>query len=144
MFPFLVDTGTSCNLLSSSTWKKIGTPTPQKDETRPQISASNDVIPISGSVDLDVTVTTEDRDVNSQILQLTVTDQLGILGTDAINSLQLTFRNNPVKVHMDNIYAQYPEPPTSPGIMSTAPQGVPQPVEAWAWMPNSFLDSHDT
>ena len=26
-FPFLVDTGTSCNLLSSSTWKKIGTPT---------------------------------------------------------------------------------------------------------------------
>ena len=33
-FPFLVDTGASCNMLSSSTWKKIGTPTLQKDETR--------------------------------------------------------------------------------------------------------------
>ena len=102
-FPFLVDTGASCNLLSSSTWKKIGTPTLQKDETRPLISASNDVIPTSGSVDLDVTVTTEDRDANSQILPFTVTDQLDILGTNAINSLQLTIRNNPVKVHVDNI-----------------------------------------
>ena len=89
-FPFLVDTGASCNLLSSSTWKKIGTPTLQKDETRPLISASNDVIPTSGSVDLDVTVTTEDGDANSQILPFTVTDQLDILGTNAINSLQLT------------------------------------------------------
>ena len=102
-FPFLVDTGASCNLLSSSTWKKIGTPTLQKDETRPLISASNDVIPTSGSVDLDVTVTTEDGDANSQILPFTVTDQLDILGTNAINSLQLTIRNNPVKVHVDNI-----------------------------------------
>ena len=32
-FPFLVDTGASCNLLSRSTWKKIGTPRLQKDET---------------------------------------------------------------------------------------------------------------
>ena len=32
-FPFLVDTGASCNPLSSSTWKMIGTPTLQKDET---------------------------------------------------------------------------------------------------------------
>ena len=102
-FPFLVDTGASCNLLSSSTWKKIGTPTLQKDETRPLISASNDVIPTSGSVDLGVTVTTEDGDANSQILPFTVTDQLDILGTNAINSLQLTIRNNPVKVHVDNI-----------------------------------------
>ena len=102
-FPFLVDTGASCNLLSSSIWKKIGTPTLQKDETRPLISASNDVIPTSGSVDLDVTVTTEDGDANSQILPFTVTDQLDILGTNAINSLQLTIRNNPVKVHVDNI-----------------------------------------
>ena len=102
-FPFLVDTGASCNLLSSSTWKKIGTPTLQKDETRPLISASNDVIPTSGSVDLDVTVTTEDGDANSQILPFTVTDQLDILGTNAINSLQLMIRNNPVKVHVDNI-----------------------------------------
>ena len=103
ILPFLVDTGASCNLLSSSTWKKIGTPTLQKDETRPLISASNDVIPTSGSVDLDVTVTTEDGDANSQILPFTVTDQLDILGTNAINSLQLTIRNNPVKVHVDNI-----------------------------------------
>ena len=73
-FPFLVDTGASCNLLSSSIWKKIGTPTFQKDETRPLISASNDVIPTSGSVGLDVTVTTEDGDANSQILPLIVTD----------------------------------------------------------------------
>ena len=103
-FPFLVDTEASCNLLSSSIWKKIGTPTLQKDETRLLISASNDVILISDSVDLDVTFTTEDGDVNSQILQFTATDQLDILGTDAINSLQLTIRNSPVKVHMDNIY----------------------------------------
>ena len=103
-FPFLVDTEASRNLLSSSTWKKLGTPTLQKDETRPLISESNDVIFVSGSVDLNVTFTTEDGDVNSQILQFTVTDQLDILGTDAINSLQLTIRNNPVKVHMDNIY----------------------------------------
>ena len=73
-FPFLVDTEASGNLLSSSTWKKIGTPTLQKDETRPLISVSNGVILISSSVDLDVTVTTEDGDVNSQILQFTVTD----------------------------------------------------------------------
>ena len=116
-------------MLSSSTWKKTGTPTRQKDETRPLISASNDVIPISSSVDLDVTVTTEDGDVNSQILQCTVTDQLDILSTDGINALQLTIRNNTVKVHMDNIYTHYPEPPTSPAIMSTDPQGVPRPVE---------------
>ena len=102
-FPFLVDAGASCNLLSGSTWKKIGKPTLQKDETRPRISASNDVIPTSGSVDLDVTVTTEDGDANSQILPFTATDQLDILGTNAINSLQLTMRNNPVKVHVDNI-----------------------------------------
>ena len=114
------------------------------DETRPLISASNDVILISGSVDLDVNVTTEDGDVNSQILQFTVTDQLDILGTDAINSLQLTIRNNPVKVHMDNIYTHYQEPLTTPGIMSTDPQGVLRPVEAFAWMPNSLLDNHDT
>ena len=95
-FPFLVDTGASCNLLSSSTWKMIRTPTLQKDETRPLISASNDGIPTSGSVDLDVTVTTEDGDVNSQILPFTVTDQLDILGTNAI-------RNNPVNVYVDNI-----------------------------------------
>ena len=91
--------GTCCR----TAWKKIGTPTLQKDETRPLISASNDVIPTSGSVDLDVTVTTEDGDANSQILPFTVTDQLDILGTNAINSLQLTIRNNPVKVHVDNI-----------------------------------------
>ena len=102
-FPFLVNTEASCNLLSSSTWKKIGMPTLQKDETRPLISALNDVIPTSGSVDLDVTVTTEDGDANSQILLFTVTDQLDILGTNAINSLQLTIVNNPVKVHVDNI-----------------------------------------
>ena len=107
----------------------MGTPTLQKDETRQLISASNDVIPISGSVDLDVTVTTEDGDVNSQIPQFTVTDQLEILGTDTINPLHLTIRNKPVKVHMDNIYTHYPEPPTSPGIVSTDPQGVPRPVE---------------
>ena len=117
-------------MLSSSTRKKIGMPTLQKDETRPLISASIDVIPISGSVDLDVTVTTEDGVVNSQIMQCTVTDQLDILGTDAINSLQLMIRNNPVKLHMDNIYTHYSEPPTSPGIMSTDPQGVPRPVDA--------------
>ena len=50
-----------------------------------------------------MTVTTEDGDANSQILPFTVTDQLDILGTNAINSLQLTIRNNPVKVHVDNI-----------------------------------------
>ena len=60
-FPFLVDTGASCNLLSRSTWKKIGTPRLQKDETRPLISASNDVIPTTGTTDLKVTDTTEDR-----------------------------------------------------------------------------------
>ena len=38
------------------------------DETRPLISASNDVIPTFGSVDLDVTVTIKDGDVNSEIL----------------------------------------------------------------------------
>ena len=100
-FPFLVDTGASCNLLSSSTWKKIGRPTLQKDETRPLISASNDVIPTSGSVDLEFH--TIPFLSNSQILPFTVTDQLDILGTNAINSLQLTIRNNPVKVHVDNI-----------------------------------------
>ena len=99
-FPFSVDTGASCNLLSSSTWRKIGTPTLQKDETRPLISASNDVIPTSDSVDIDVTLTTEDEDANSQILPFTVTDQLDILGTNAINSLQLTIRNDPVKVNV--------------------------------------------
>ena len=108
----------------------MGRYTLQKDETRPLISASNDVILISGSVDIDVTVTTEDGDVNSQILQFTASDRLDILGTDAINSLQLTIKNNPVKVHMDNIYTHYPEPLTSPGTMSTDPQGVPRPVEA--------------
>ena len=102
-FLFLVNTGASCILLSSYTWKKKGTPTLQKDETRPLIPTSNDVIPTSGSVDLDVTVTTEDGNVNSQILPFIVTDQLYILGTNAINSLQLTIRNNPVKVHVDNI-----------------------------------------
>ena len=91
-----------------------------------------------------MTVTTEDVDVNSQILQFTVTDQLDILGTDSINSLQLTITNNPLKVHMDNIYSHYPEPPTSPGVMSTDLQGVPRPVDVWVWMPNSLLDNHDT
>ena len=57
--PFLVDTGASCNLLSRSTWKKIGTPRLQKDETRPLVSASNDVIPTTGTTDLKVTVTTK-------------------------------------------------------------------------------------
>ena len=102
-FPFLVDTGTSCNLLSSSTWKMIGTPRLQKDETRPLISASNDVIPTTGTTDLKVTVTTEDGHTHSQVLQFTVTDELDILGTNAINSLQLTILNNPVKVQVDNI-----------------------------------------
>ena len=37
------------------------------------MSASNDVIPTSGSVDLDVTVITKDGDANPQILRLTVT-----------------------------------------------------------------------
>ena len=110
-FPFLVDTGALCNLLSSSTWKKNGTPTLQKDETRPLISASNDVIPTSGSVDLDVTVTTRNGDANSQILPFTVTDQLDILGTRGQHT-------------------HYPEPPTSLGVMSTDLQGVPGPVEA--------------
>ena len=63
----------------------------------------NDVIPTSGSVDLDVTVTTEDGDANSQILPFTVTDQLDILGTNAINSPQLSITNKTVKVHVDNI-----------------------------------------
>ena len=80
-FPFLVDTGASCNLLSRSTWKKIGT----------------------GTTDLKVTVTTEDGHTHSQVLPFTVTDELDILGTNAINSLQLTILNNPVKVHVDNI-----------------------------------------
>ena len=98
-----VDTGASCNLLSKSTWKKIGTPRLQKDETRPLISASNDVIPTTGTTDLKVTVTTEDGHTHSQVLPFTVTDELDLLGTNAINSLQLTILNNPVKVHVDNI-----------------------------------------
>ena len=102
-FPFLVDTGASCNLLSRSTWKKIGTPRLQKDETRPLISASNDVIPTTGTTDLKVTVTTEDGHTHSQVLPFTVTDELDILGASDINSLQLTILNNPVKVHVDNI-----------------------------------------
>ena len=102
-FPFLVDTGASCSLLSRSTWKKIGTPRLQKDETRPLISASNDVIPTTGTTDLKVTVATEDGHTHSQVLPFTVTDELDIFGTNAINSLQLTILNNPVKVHVDNI-----------------------------------------
>ena len=102
-FPFLVDTGASCNLLSRSTWKKIGTPRLQKDETHPLISASNDVIPTTGTTDLTVTVKTEDGHTLSQLLPITVTDEHDILGTNAINSLQLTILNNPVKVHVDNI-----------------------------------------
>ena len=47
-------------------------------------------------------------------------------------------------MHMDNIYTHYPEPPTSPEVMFTDLPGVPGPVEAWAWVPNSLLDSHDT
>ena len=50
-----------------------------------------------------MTVITANRDANSQILPFTVTDQLDILGSNAINSLQLTIRNNPVKAHVDNI-----------------------------------------
>ena len=102
-FPFLVDTGASCILLSRSTRKKIGTPRLQKDETRPLISASNDVIPTTGTTDLKVTVTTEDGHTHSQVLPFTVTEELDILGTNAINLLQLTILNNPVKVHVDNI-----------------------------------------
>ena len=102
-FLFLIDTGASCNLLSRSTWKKIETPKLQKDETRPLISASNDVTPTTGTTDLKVTVTKEDRHTHSQVLPFTVTDELDILGTNAINSLQLTILNNPVKVHVDNI-----------------------------------------
>ena len=103
-FPFLVDTGASYNLLSKSTWKKkIGTPRLQKDETRSLISASNDVIPTTGTTDLKVTVTTEDGHIHSQVLPFTVTDELDILGTNAINSLQLTILNNLVKVQVDNI-----------------------------------------
>ena len=112
-FPLLVDTRASCNLLSSHTWRKMRTDTLQKDETRLLISAMNDVIPTSGSVDIDVTVTTEDRDqylgfmsdrdVSSQVLPFTVTLNVDIFDKNAINSLQLTIRNNPVKVHMDNI-----------------------------------------
>ena len=49
-FPFLEDTGASCNLLSRSTWKKIGTPRLQNDETSPLISASNDVIQLPGQL----------------------------------------------------------------------------------------------
>ena len=79
------------------------TPRLQKDETRPLISASNDVIPTTGTTDLKVTVTTEDGHTHSQVLPFTVTDELDILGTNAINSLQLTILNNPVKVHVDNI-----------------------------------------
>ena len=97
-------TDASCNLLSRSTWKKIGTPRLQKDETCPLISASNDVIPTIGTTDLKVTyVTTEDGHTHSQVHAFTVTDELDILGTNAINSLQLTILNNPVKVHVDTI-----------------------------------------
>ena len=105
-------------------------PTLQKDEKRPLISASNDFIPTSGSVDLDVTVTTEDGDANSQILPFTVTDQLDTLGTNAINSLQLTIRNFYYSEGARGQHTHYPEPPTSPGVMSTDLQGVPEPVEA--------------
>ena len=125
-FPFLVDTGASCNLLSSSTWKKIGTPTLQKDETRPLISASNDVIPSSGSVDLDVTVTTEDGDANSQILPFTVTDQLDIQR----HQLPPADDQEQPSEGARGQHTHYPEPPTSPGVMSTDLQGVPGPVEA--------------
>ena len=55
-FSFLVDTGAFCNLLFRYTWKKIGTLRLQKDETRPLSSASNDVIPTTGTTDLNVTV----------------------------------------------------------------------------------------
>ena len=101
-FPFLVDTGASCNLLSKSTWK-IRIPRLQKDETRSLISVSNDVIPITGTTDLKVTFTTEDGHIHSQVLPFTVTDELDILGTNAINSVQLTILNNPVKVQVDDI-----------------------------------------
>ena len=50
-----------------------------------------------------ITVTTEDGEANSQILTFTVTYQLDILRTNTINSFQLTIKNNPVKVHVDNI-----------------------------------------
>ena len=59
-----------------------------EDEARPLISASNDVIPTTGTTDLKVTVTTEDGHTHSQVLPFTVTDKLDILGTNAINSLQ--------------------------------------------------------
>ena len=75
----------------------------QKDETRPLVSASIDVILTTGTTDLKITVTTEDGHINSLVLPFTVTDELDILGTNAINSLQLMILNNPVKVHVDNI-----------------------------------------
>ena len=118
------------NLLSSSTWKKIGTPTLQKDEIRPLISASNDVMPTSGSVDLDVTVTTEDGDANSQILPFTVTDQMH--GHPWYQRHQLPPADNQEQPSEGACgqHTHYPEPPTSPGVMSTDLQGVPGPVEA--------------
>ena len=69
------------------------------------ISASNDVIPTTETTDLKVTVTTEDGHMctHSQVLPFTVSDELDILVTNAINSLQLTILNNPVKVQVDNI-----------------------------------------
>ena len=91
--------------MSRSTWKRIGTRRLQKYETRPLISASNDVIPNTGTTDLKVTVELEDGHIHSQVLPFTVTDELDTLGTNAINSLQLTILNNPVKVlvQVDNI-----------------------------------------
>ena len=100
-FPFLVDTGAFCNLLSRSTWKKTGTPRLQKDETRPLISASNDVISTTGTSDLKVTVTIKNGHTHSQVLPFTVTDKLDILATNAINSLQLTILNR-----LDNYWHQ--------------------------------------
>ena len=129
-FPFLVDTGASCNPLSSSTGKKIGTPTLQKDETRPLISASNDVIPTSGSVDLDVTVTTKDGDANSRSDPAIYCHRPAGHPWYQRHQLPPADDQEQPSEGARGQHTHYPEPPTSPVVMFTDLQGVPGPVEA--------------
>ena len=101
-FPFIIDTGATCNVMSVSTWTKLGKPTLQAATTA--ISATGHQLSTYGTTDVSVSVTSHNGSMVSSVLLFTVTkEDLNLLGVDAINALNFTIQSNPVSVVVNKI-----------------------------------------
>ena len=99
-FHSMLDTGATCNIMSTKTWSKLNKPVLQPATAA--ISATGHQLSTCGSVNLPVSITSTDgTDVSSDLLFMLTKEDLNLLGVSALNCFAT--QSNPVSVIVNKI-----------------------------------------